>query len=29
MAAEGWGEREIFTKGAVDGQKYGDRGVGE
>ena len=29
MAAEGWGEREIVTKGAVDGQKYGNRGVGK
>ena len=22
MAAKGWGEEEIYTKGAVDGQKH-------
>ena len=27
MAAEGWGEKEICTKGAVDGKKT-SRGVG-
>ena len=25
MAAEGWIEKEICTKGAVDGQKLGER----
>ena len=24
MAEEGWGEKEICTKGAIDGQKLGE-----
>ena len=28
MAAEGWGEKEICTKGAVDGKKNKQRGRG-